>query len=121
MDELLGRLIADVGIDRATAEKAVIIILNFLAKEGPSEQVQQLLAAFPGAEAHIDPAAGGGGGLFGGMGGIMGVGTQLMSLGLSMGQVQGVTRELIAFGREKAGEDVVGQIVGSIPGLSQFV
>jgi hypothetical protein len=35
--------------------------------------------------------------------------------------MQGVTRELIAFAREKAGEDAVGEIVGSIPGLSQFV
>jgi hypothetical protein len=30
-------------------------------------------------------------------------------------------RELFAYGREKAGEDVMGPIVGSIPGLSQFV
>jgi hypothetical protein len=28
---------------------------------------------------------------------------------------------LRAYGREKAGEDVMGPIVGSIPGLSQFV
>jgi hypothetical protein len=38
-----------------------------------------------------------------------------------MGQIQGVTRETIAYAREKAGEDVVGQIVGAIPGLDQFV
>jgi len=30
MDELIARLVADVGIDRATAEKAVGIILEFL-------------------------------------------------------------------------------------------
>lgn len=62
MDELIGRLVADVGVDRATAEAA----------------------------------------------------------GLSMGQVQGVTGPL-AYAREKVGEDVVGEIVGAIPGLAQFV
>jgi len=46
---------------------------------------------------------------------------QMMAVGLSMGQVQGVTRETIAYAREKIGDDAVGEIVGSIPGLSQFV
>ena len=35
-----------------------------------------------------------------------------------MGQVQGVTREVIAYAREKAGEDAIGEIVGAIPGLA---
>jgi hypothetical protein len=55
------------------------------------------------------------------MGGLMGAGTKMMGAGLSMGQVQGVTKETIAYAREKAGEDAVGEIVGTIPGLSQFV
>jgi hypothetical protein len=55
------------------------------------------------------------------MGGIMGAGTKMMAAGLTMGQVQGVTRETIAFAREKAGEDAIGEIVGAIPGLSQFI
>jgi len=45
----------------------------------------------------------------------------LMAAGLSMEQMQSVTRELIAHARETAGEDTVGEIVGSIPGLGQFV
>jgi hypothetical protein len=55
------------------------------------------------------------------MGGIMGVGTKLMAAGLSMGEMQQVTAEIIAYSREKAGEETVGEIVGSIPGLSQFI
>ena len=55
------------------------------------------------------------------MGGIMGAGTKMMAAGLSMGQVQAVTRETIAYAREKIGDDAVGEIVGAIPGLSQFV
>jgi hypothetical protein len=120
MDELIGRLVADIGIDRTTAEKAVGIILDFLVKEGPADKVQPILAKLPGAQALIDKAASesGGGGL---MGGVMGAGMAMMSAGLSMGQVQSVTRSVIAYTREKAGEDAVGEIVAAIPGLAQFV
>ncbi len=121
MDELIGRLVADIGIDRAAAEKAVGIILEFLVKEGPADKVQPLLAKLPGAEALIQKAAGEGGGLGGIMGGVMGAGMKMMSAGLSMGQVQSVTRAVIAYTREKAGEDAVGEIVAAIPGLAQFV
>jgi hypothetical protein len=118
MDELLDRLVAKVGVDRGVAEKAIGIILAFLLKEGPSNKVQALINQMPGAEAVMQAAATEGG--FG-MGGIMGVGTKLMAAGLSMDQMQGATREIIAYSREKAGEDTVGEIVGSIPGLGQFV
>ena len=117
MDELIGRLVANVGVERSTAEKAVGIILDFLRKEGPTDKVQALIDRLPGAEALVAQQSEAGG--F--MGGIMGAGTKMMAAGLSMGQVQGVTRETIAYAREKIGDDAVGEIVGSIPGLSQFV
>lgn len=120
MDELIGRLVANVGVDHATAETSVGIILDFLAKEGPADQVKTLIDKLPGADAVIATARAAGGG-DGGMGGVMGVGSRMMAAGLSMGQIQGVTRETIGYAREKAGEDVVGEIVGAIPGLSQFV
>jgi len=121
MDELITRLVANVGVDKATAEKAVGIILDFLSKEGPPDKVQALLDRMPGAQALIAAQQGAdAGGMFG-MGGIMGAGTKMMAAGLSMGQVQGVTKEVIAYAREKVGEDEIGEIVGAIPGLSQFV
>jgi hypothetical protein len=124
MDELIARLVADVGIDRAAAEKAVGIILEFLVKEGPADKVQPLLAKLPGAEAVMQKAASEsdtGSMMAGAMGGVMGAGMRMMSAGLSMGQVQSVTRAVIAYTREKAGEDAVGEIVAAIPGLAQFV
>jgi len=122
MDELVERLAARCGVERSAAEKAVGIILDFLRKEGPPEKVQALMDKMPGAEAAAANAAeqSTGGGMFG-MGGIMGAANRLMAAGLSMGQVQSVTREVVAYAREKAGEDVVGEVVGAIPGLSQFV
>jgi hypothetical protein len=124
MDELIARLVADIGIDRATAEKAVGIILEFLVKEGPADKVRPLLAKLPGAEAVMQKVANesdSGGMMAGAMGGVMGAGMRMMSAGLSMGQVQSVTRAVIAYTREKAGEDAVGEIVAAIPGLAQFV
>ncbi len=125
MDELIARLVADVGIDRATAEKAVGIIFDFLVKEGPADKVQPLLVKIPGAEAVMQRArseSDAGSMLAGAMGGvIMGAAMRMMSAGLSMGQVQSITRAVIAYAREKAGEDAVGEIVAAIPGLSQFV
>lgn len=115
MNELVERLVAELGIDRDVAEKAVGIILAFLIKEAPADKIKPLLDAMPGAEAAA--AAAPSGGMFGG---IMGVGAQLMGLGLGMGEVQGVARTLLAYAREKVGEDAVGQMVDSIPGLSQF-
>jgi len=119
MEELVGRLVANVGVDREAAEKAVGIILDFLRKEGPADKVQALIDKLPGAEALLAQQSESGG-MFS-MGGIMGAGTKMMAAGLSMGQVQSVTRETIAFAREKLGEDAIGEIVGAIPGLSQFV
>jgi hypothetical protein len=122
MEELIGRLVANVGVDQAAAEKSVGIIFDFLRKEGPPDKVQALIDSLPGAESLLKTQqdADTGGGMFA-MGGIMGAGTKMMAAGLSMGQVQGVTKEVIAYAREKAGEDAIGEIVGSIPGLSQFI
>ena len=126
MEELLARVTQATGLDAATATKALGIILAFLKKEGPPNEVNQLLAAIPGAGDAVAQAGGtGGGGLAGMMGsmggGVMALGGQLMGAGVSMGQMQPLGRELFAYGREKAGEDVMGPIVGAIPGLSQFM
>ena len=121
MDELVGRIVSNVGIERPIAERAVGIILDFLATEGPADKVQALLERLPGATDAVAAArAEDGGGLFASMGGIMGVGSRLMSAGLGMGEIKGVTHELIAYAREKAGDEDLNGIVDAIPGLSQF-
>jgi hypothetical protein len=53
--------------------------------------------------------------------GSMGAGMRIMAAGLSMGQVQSVARAVLAYTREKAGEETVGEIAAAIPGLAQFV
>jgi len=130
MDELLARVINRTGLDAGTAQTAIGHILAFLQKEGPATEVSQLLAALPGSETAIaesNASEGGGGGLMGMLGGMMGgggvmaLGQKLMAAGVPMNQMQPLGQELFAYGRETAGEDVMGPIVGSIPGLNQFV
>jgi hypothetical protein len=129
MEELLARVTQATGLDQATAKKAIGIILGFLKKEGPPNEVNQLLAAMPGSDDALllagETSGSGGGGLTGMIssmgGGVMALGGQLMAAGVSMGQMQPLGKELFAYGREKAGEDVMGPIVGSIPGLTQFL
>ncbi|GJD35284.1 DUF2267 domain-containing protein [Methylobacterium aerolatum] len=131
MEELLARVCDRTGLDAGTARTALGHILAFLQKEGPEAEVNQLMAALPGSESLIAEAnagdSGGGGGLMGMLGGMMGgggvmaLGQKLMAAGVPMGQMQALGQELFTVGREKAGEDVMGPIVGSIPGLNQFV
>ena len=120
MDELIGRLASKAGIDSAVAEKTVGIILNFLRTEGPSDKVQALIDQIPGAEAVIT-ASNNNGAVSRLMGGnLMAVGTRLMGLGLGMGEIQSIARELFRFGRDKIGADQMGAIIAGTPGLSQF-
>ncbi|KLK92750.1 hypothetical protein AA309_13930 [Microvirga vignae] len=126
MDELIARVTQKTGLDQATARKAIGLILGYLQKEGPQTEVNQLIAALPGAQDAIEQsktgASGGMMGMIGSMGGgVMALGGQLMGIGVSMGQMQPLGKELFAYGREKAGEDTMGTIMGAIPGLSQFV
>src|ERR1700736_93859 len=119
MDELIGRLAVKAVIDNAVAEKTIGIILGFLRNEGPSDKVQALIDKIPGAEAAIAaPSTSGGlGRLMGG--GPLGLGTKLMGLGLGMGEIQTIARELFRFGRDKIGADQMGEIIAGTPGLDR--
>jgi hypothetical protein len=120
MEELIGRLATEAGIDDAVAEKTIGIMLGFLRSEGPCDKVQALIDNIPGAEAAIT-ASNNGGGLAKLMGGgLMAVGTKLMALGLGMTEIENVARELFRFARDKLGVDQMGEIISGTPGLIQF-
>ena len=119
MDELVEQLAAKAGIDRAVAEKTIGIILGFLRKEGPSDKVQALIDKIPGAQSAVEASGNGGfSALMGG--GLMALGSRLMGLGLGMGEIQSVARELFKFGRDRIGADQMGEIISGTPGLKQF-
>ncbi len=112
MEELIGRITEATGIDATTAGKAVGLMLGFLKQEGPAGAADELVAGIAGAEALVDTPQGGG---------VMGLGGQLMGMGLGMGEITALARETIAFAKEKVGTEKVDHVVNSIPGLSQFV
>jgi hypothetical protein len=126
MEELIGRITANVGLDDATARTAVGIILSFLYQAGDREKVVTLAERIPGAETYIETSDDDSSATLGGLGGLMGgaameVLGKLQAIGLGMAEIQGVTQETVSFAREKGGSDLVDDIVASIPGLSQFV
>jgi hypothetical protein len=129
MNDLVNRVAENVGIDAATAEKAIGMMLGFLQREAAEGPVAQMIEAIPGASELVARynGEGSGGGLLGGLmnaiggGGVMALGQQLMSQGLGMGEITGLAKETIAVAREYAGNDVVDEVVGSVPGLGQFV
>ncbi len=128
MEELVQRVAAAAGITPDKAETAIGLIFAFLKKDGPAAEVDALLAELPGAPqaAAKAEADGAPGGLLAGLagaigGGLMGLAGQLTALGLGMSEMQAVGKEVFAFAREKAGEERVGQVVGAIPGLGQFI
>jgi hypothetical protein len=129
MEELIARLTAAASIDPEVARKAAGLIFAFLRKEGPSAEVDALFAEVPGAAeaaAEATDEKGGGGGLLGGVlgamgGGLMGLVGGLTGLGLGMGEMETIGKEVFAFAREKAGDERVGQVAAAIPGLSQFL
>jgi len=129
MNELVTRVADAVGIDPALAEKAMGMMLGFLQREAADGPVAKMIEAIPGASELVAKynGEGQGEGLLGGLlgalggGGVMGLGQQLMSQGLGMGEIGGLARQTIAIAREHAGDEVVDEVVNSVPGLSQFI
>lgn len=130
MHEIVTQIAEKVGIEPALAEKVLGMMLGFLQREADDGAVAKMIEAIPGGSdlvAQFNGAGSGGGGLLGGLmsaiggGGIMGLGQQLMSQGLGMGEITSLAKETIAIARQHAGDETVDQVVASVPGLSQFV
>ena len=124
MDELITRIATSAGIEPGIARKSAGMIFSFLRNEGPKDEVDALFAAVPGSAEAADAAAGedAGSAFAGAMGGgLMGLAGRLTGLGLGMGEMQTIGRQVFAYMREKAGDERVGQIVSAIPGLGQFL
>ena len=130
MTEIVDQIAARVGITPELAEKAVGMMLGFLQREAADGPVTKMIEAIPGASelvAKYNGEGGSGGGILGsimgalGGGGIMALGQQLMSEGLGMSEITSLARETIAVAEQHAGKEVVDEVVGSVPGLSQFV
>jgi hypothetical protein len=135
MDNLIARVADAAGLTPETSRQAIGLVADFVQREAPKDAVEKLMTHAPALQAIVaslphssgEGMSGGVKGLMGvaagvmGGGGLMALGGHLMGLGLDMGQIQTVGKEIFAYAREVAGDDVVGEIAGSIPGLSQFI
>ena len=106
MDELIARVSQASGVDAQVARQAVGEIFVFLKSEASPDAMQALMDKIPGANdlaatmGEAETTNGGGlmgalTGLMGG-GGVMGLAGKLMGLGLGMGEMQSIGREVFA-------------------------
>ena len=135
MENLIARVAAAADLSPDVARKAVALIGDFIQREAPQEAVKELFKKTPAFPAIIASSTQTGGeGMSGGLKGLMGVssgamgggglmalGSELLSLGLDMEQIQTIGKEVFGYARETAGDEVVGEISAAIPGLSQFI
>ena len=133
MDELIARVSGAAGVDAEVARQAIGEIFTFLRTEAAPDALRELMDKIPGADdlaaalSEAEPSLGGGGlmgalsSMMGGGGGIMGLAGKLMALGLGMGEMQTIGREVFAYAREVAGEETVDRVVASVPALAQLV
>jgi hypothetical protein len=135
MDNVIARVATKANLSPEVARKAVALIADFIQREASEDGVKDLFDKAPELRAIIASGASTGGegmgfglkGLMGiaagamGGGGLMALGGELMGLGLSMDQIQIAGREVFAYAREVAGDQTVGEIAASIPGISQFI
>ncbi|MGL1922087.1 MAG: DUF2267 domain-containing protein [Hyphomicrobiales bacterium] len=132
MEQIIAIIAEKIGVSPEIASKAVGIILNLVDSSVTDDVKEKLYAAVPEAK---DIAATGGeetgggllgmaGGLFGGGGGAMGAMAamgKLNEVGLDTDQISSMGKTLLGHIGEVADEELVGEIVSSIPGLDKFV
>ena len=138
MEELITRIATSVGVSPQVAERVVAIVLNMFRENASAESVSAIMGALPGAETLLESAGGatsnegdGGGGMGSMLSGAMGAlagGNPLMDTlsklqgeGLSMDQAKTAGTEIVAFAKEKAGDEAVDNLLGEIPGLSSIL
>lgn len=129
MQELIDRIVSATGLPPERTEQALGIMLNLIRSQGNPNKVDELFSKLPGAEELAakwgsDGAARGGllGMLAGGMmGGPLAAVSKLTAAGLSMDQIKQVGAITLQHAKQQAGEQLVKDVAGSIPGLSGHV
>jgi hypothetical protein len=139
MDELIQQLTDKLGIDPSVANAAVGKAMALVKEHAGDDLFGKISDAIPGASeaAHQGAAAGlpseGGGGMLGklagmassALGGSAGAGLEmgaaLNRAGLDTDQMSGFLSTVIAFLKEKVGDDVVEQVLAKFPMLKSLL
>ena len=112
MDDLIGRLDANISVDRAAAEKAVVIVAHFSTRQNRATTARAFARRSAGAGRAINAAQriSHSGVVRGALGGVVRAGMTVM-----------VTRTLIGNVCGQAGKNAAGLIAGAAPRLSHSV
>lgn len=116
--ELIGRLVATIGVDRAAAAKVVGGIVQLPYRD--AEEAHAFIARMPraAAVAHTSQTDSNSAGMFATLGGgVTGAGSRMMAAG--PGMVPAAACGALRYARETAGKHAVGDIVGAIPSRVQ--
>ena len=129
MQDLINRVVQNVGIDASVAQPAIGVVLNLLKSVLPKGVVTQLMGAIPGSDALMSAAdsQAGSGGITGMLGGALSSITgsssgaitqalgQLQGLGLDTSTSKSLVGEVIGFAKENAPPEVVAAIEENMP------
>lgn len=129
MEELIAAVAAKTGLTPEKAEQGIGIVLSLVLSQGDKARVEELFAKLPGA-AELATRWGGDGARGGGLLGMLGGGLmggplaaigKLQAAGLGMDQIRTLGSQVLDHAKREAGDDLVRQVAGSIPGLSGYL
>lgn len=135
IEQLIAKLVDQLGLDKGVAEQALGALFGLLQKEGDGAAVGKLFDAVPGASdlaAQFGGASGGGGmlgGVAGALGGMLGgkagsalsAVTAMQNAGIDMDQAKSMLPVVAGFLKENAGEDVLKTALESVPALKDLM
>jgi hypothetical protein len=138
MDELIQQLTSKLGIDPSVAQNATGKAMALVKEHAGDDLFAKISSAVPGAsqaaEGASEASAGGEDGgmlgklagmassaLGGSAGGGLELGAALNSAGLDTAQIGQFVRTIVDFVKEKAGEDVVNQLLDEFPMLKTLI
>lgn len=139
MDELLQKLTGSLGLDESVAKTGLGKVLGMVKDQVGDDTYQQIADKVPGMDTFVaeqgeaETPTSAGGGLLGSiaskasgmLGGNAGKGLELTSAltsaGVSPDKLGGFVSTVVAFLREKAGDQVVDQVLGKFPLLKKVM
>lgn len=135
MEELIQQLTSKLGIDASVAQVATGKTMAMVKEHAGDELFDKISSMVPGASeaAASDPEPAGGGGMLGSLAGMassalggsagsgLELGTALSGAGLESDQIGGFVSMVIAFLKEKVGDEVMEQVLAKLPMLKTLL
>ncbi len=120
MNDLIGRLVADIGVDRSAADKAGGRVMQFRLQAGPTANVRAPAQRMSGCNQYRADAATTSLRLPSAIAGLMAVGGQMTAGRPGMVDIEKFARESMRLARENAGEDAGDKNVGAVPSSARW-